>query len=339
MNKNSDITLPAEWHKQRFVQLTWPHEDTDWNPILDEANKCFVNIARAIVRFEDLLIVCSSEQNVRELLKDLDHSKITFVELPTNDTWARDHGGITVLEKGEKVIYDFGFNGWGLKYPANFDNQITSNLYAGAYFGENVSYKSQLGFIFEGGSFESDGRGTLLTTSACLLAENRNYKTKNEIEDFLKETFGLERVLWLNHGYLAGDDTDSHVDMLARFCSENTIAYVKCEDENDEHFEDLLLMEKELKALRKTDGETYDLLPLPMGDPMYDENGERLPVSYANFLIINEAVLLPFYNSSKDEIAKKQLEKVFLDREIIGIDCSVLVRQHGSLHCSTMQFI
>lgn len=339
MNKNSDITLPAEWHKQRFVQLTWPHEDTDWNPILDEANKCFVNIARAIVRFEDLLIVCSSEQNVRELLKDLDHSKITFVELPTNDTWARDHGGITVLEKGEKVIYDFGFNGWGLKYPANFDNQITSNLYVGTYFGENVSYKSQLGFIFEGGSFESDGRGTLLTTSACLLAENRNYKTKNEIEDFLKETFGLERVLWLNHGYLAGDDTDSHVDMLARFCSENTIAYVKCEDENDEHFEDLLLMEKELEALRKTDGETYNLLPLPMGDPMYDENGERLPVSYANFLIINEAVLLPFYNSPKDAIAKKQLEKVFLNREIIGIDCSVLVRQHGSLHCSTMQFI
>jgi agmatine/peptidylarginine deiminase len=332
-------TLPAEWHPQRFVQLTWPHKNTDWAYMLSEANNCFINIAGEIVRFEDLLIVCQSERDVRKLLEGVDQSRITFAELPSNDTWARDHGGITVFENGKKRIYDFGFNGWGLKYPANFDNQITAKLYEKGVFGKDVLYKNQMDFIFEGGSFESDGEGTLMTTSACLLAENRNNKTKSELEEKLKELFGLARVLWIDHGYLAGDDTDSHVDMLARFCSPDIIAYVKCDDENDEHYEELKWMEKELQAFRKPDGTPYQLVPLPMGDASYDENGERLPVSYANFLIMNDAVLLPFYDSPKDETAKKQLEKVFLNRKIIGVNCNALIRQHGSLHCSTMQFV
>ncbi|MDR0371874.1 MAG: agmatine deiminase family protein [Prevotellaceae bacterium] len=332
-------TLPAEWHPQRFVQLTWPHKNTDWAHILNQANDCFTNLAAAIVRFENLLIVCQSKQDVQQLLADIDQSKITFVELPSNDTWARDHGGVTILENGKKLIYDFGFNGWGLKYPANFDNQITAKLYKKGIFGKNVSYNNQLNFILEGGSFESDGQGTLMTTSACLLAENRNNKTKSELEEKLKDLFGLTRILWINHGYLAGDDTDTHVDMLARFCTPDTIAYVKCDDEHDEHHKELERMEKELQTFRQSDGTPYQLLPLPMGDASYDENGERLPVSYANFLIINGAVLLPFYDSPKDEIAKKQLEKVFSNREIIGINCNTLIRQHGSLHCSAMQFV
>jgi agmatine/peptidylarginine deiminase len=189
----------------------------------------------------------------------------------------------------------------------------------------------------EGGSIESDGKGTLLTTSECLLSANRNNTSKIDIEQELKTQFGLKQILWLNHGYLAGDDTDSHVDTLARFCNENTIAYVKCLDSDDEHFDALRKMENELKNFRDLNGNPYNLIPLPMADVII-ENQERLPATYANFLIINGAVLLPTYQSHKDKIAKEQLQKAFPERRIIGIDCTALIKQHGSLHCVTMQY-
>lgn len=149
--------------------------------------------------------------------------------------------------------------------------------------------------------------------------------------------FGLDRVLWLESGYLAGDDTDSHVDTLARFCSEDTIAYVKCTDEDDEHYSELQLMEDELRTFRQINGEPYNLIALPMADEVIWE-GDRLPATYANFLIINGAVLLPFYNSPKDKTAKAALQKAFPEREIVGINCLPLIKQHGSLHCVTMQY-
>ncbi len=334
MNKQ----LPPEWAPQQFVQLTWPHEETDWVDMLDEVNQCFVEIARHIIQYENLLIVCRNAERIRTLLKDIDLNRITFVELPTNDTWARDHGGITVLEDGEKVIYDFAFNGWGKKFEAELDNQITKALYDKQLFGSNVTYRNCLDFVLEGGSFESDGEGTLLTTSTCLLSDNRNDLSKEAVEARLKDYFGLHRVLWLNHGYLAGDDTDSHIDTLARFCDVNTIAYVKCEDERDEHYTELKKMEEELMQFRTVSGALYRLIPLPMADAVY-EAGERLPATYANFLIINGAVLMPTYQSPKDEIALKQLELAFPDRKIIGINCLPLIKQHGSLHCVTMQYV
>jgi agmatine/peptidylarginine deiminase len=160
---------------------------------------------------------------------------------------------------------------------------------------------------------------------------------QREIEDYLKITFDLQKALWLSSGYLAGDDTDSHIDTLARFCDSNTIAYVQCEDPDDEHYEALKRMEEELKTFRTLDNASYQLIPLPMADPVY-EDGQRLPATYANFLIINSAVLVPFYNSEKDQIAQIQLQKAFPDRDIVGIDCRSLIKQHGSLHCVTMQF-
>jgi len=329
--------LPAEWAEQQFVQLTWPHINTDWNYMLDEVNACFVNIAHEIIKREELLIVCQEAETVKELLVNIDLSKITFVELPTNDTWARDHGGIIVFKNERPVVCDFTFNGWGMKFAANYDNQITRHLFEKGVFGEDVTYHDCLDFILEGGSIESDGEGTLLTTTECLLSDNRNNKTKVEIEIKLKELFGLKQILWINHGYLAGDDTDSHVDTLARLCSVDTIAYVKCEDETDEHFEALKKMELELLAFKTLEGKPYLLIPLPMTDAVY-EDGERLPATYANFLIINGAVLLPTYNSPKDEIAKKQLQKAFPNREIVGINCLALIKQNGSLHCVTMQY-
>jgi agmatine/peptidylarginine deiminase len=177
-----------------------------------------------------------------------------------------------------------------------------------------------------------------MTTAECLLSVNRNeYLDRSGIEQHLKTIFGLERVLWLDNGYLAGDDTDSHVDTLARFCSEDTIAYVQCTDETDEHYDELLRMEEELKNFRQMNGNPYQLVPLPMADRVEWE-GERLPATYANFLIMNGAVLVPFYHSPKDDQAQSILQQVFPDREVMGINCLPLIKQHGSLHCVTMQY-
>jgi agmatine deiminase len=335
------IQLPAEWAKQSGVQLTWPHENTDWKEILDEVIPCFVAIAKEVAKRELLLIVCPDRDVVKKQLgNDINYDNVRFVQLETNDTWARDHGAISVFVNNEPYIFDFCFNGWGMKFAANHDNVITRELYKSDVFAPAVGYQNMLHCVLEGGSIESDGKGTILTTAECLLSNNRNeYRSQEELDEYLKMIFGAERVLWLNNGYLAGDDTDSHIDTLARFCSEDTIAYVQCTDKEDEHYEELSLMEEELQAFRTMDGKPYNLIPLPMADCVVDEDDEhRLPGTYANFLIINGAVLLPTYRSEKDELAKAQLQKAFPDREIIGIDCLPLIKQHGSLHCVTMQF-
>ncbi|MDR0829209.1 MAG: agmatine deiminase family protein [Prevotellaceae bacterium] len=349
--------LPAEWEHQSFVQVTFPHENTDWADMLEEAQNCFCEIINAILEFENVLVVADNKLTIDDLQFTIENTrsqivnrqskivnnKLFIVHCSSNDTWARDHAGITVFENDEKIVLDFTFNGWGLKFPANLDNQITNAIFKnsknqnGQSQSSIVNYLDCRNFILEGGSIESDGNGTILTTEKCLLSENRNYLTKVEIEEKFEQYFGTKRVLWLKNGYLAGDDTDSHIDTLARFCTENTIAYVKCENENDEHFTELAAMETELKAFRTIDGKPYNLVALPMADEVLF-NGERLPATYANFLIINGAVLLPTYNSPKDEIAAQILQKIFPDRKIIKINCLPLIKQHGSLHCATMQF-
>lgn len=333
-----NIILPAEWTTQSGIMLTWPHRNTDWAPYLNEVTACFVSIAKEILKREKLIIVTPEIEEVKKAFGDVDYSSVIFREIYSNDSWARDHAPISIVVNEVPYILDFTFNGWGLKFPANYDNQINRKLFSSNTFAPEVGYQDMMHLVLEGGSIESDGKGTLLTTSECLLSPNRNeYRSKEEIEDYLKMIFGLERVLWLNNGYLAGDDTDSHIDTLARFCSEDTIAYVKCEDESDEHFEELQLMEEELKDFRTLDGKPYNLIALPMAEKVYFEE-ERLPATYANFLIINGAILMPEYGSYRDAEAKAQLQKAFPDREIIGIDCLPLIRQHGSLHCVTMQF-
>ena len=331
--------LPAEWAWQSGVQLTWPHEDTDWAGMLDEVERCFTDIAREVARRERLVVVHPHPDEVERKLKDagVQMGNVRFVACPTNDTWARDHGAITMLDSDGPHLLDFTFNGWGLKFASDKDNQITRHLVqAGVLKGV---YTNRLGFGLEGGSIESDGLGTLLTTSQCLLSPNRNGQMNRvEIEEYLRRTFHLQRVLWLEHGYLAGDDTDSHVDTLARFCDAETIAYVRCDNPADEHYEELAQMEAELKALRTADGKPYRLLPLPLPDPIVFE-GERLPATYANFLILNDAVLYPTYaQPEKDAQADGVLRQAFPGREIVGIDCRPLIKQHGSLHCVTMQY-
>lgn len=332
-----NIILPAEWHRQSAVMITWPHANSDWAAILDEVTDCYISLSKEITKRQKLIIVCENKNEVLQHFSDDEKNNITTKQIDSNDTWARDHGPISLFIDNQPAIFDFGFNGWGLKFASNLDNQITTELFDKQLFNENVLYRNKQNFILEGGAIESDGEGTLLTTSQCLLAPNRNQPmTQNEIEDYLIKTFGLKRVLWLNHGYLAGDDTDSHIDTLARLCDTETIAYVACNDKNDEHYEELKKMEEELISFKTIKGKPYKLVPLPMADKVIYE-GLRLPATYANFLIMNDAVLMPEYGTDKDDIAKKQLQIAFPKHEVIGVNCTPLIKQHGSLHCITMQ--
>jgi agmatine/peptidylarginine deiminase len=332
--------FPPEWHPQSAVQLAWPDEFTAWNDMLDEVKAVYADLAREIVKHEKLIIVCHNEAGVRQQLRGIDFGKIIFRTMDYNDTWTRDYGGITLFAGGKPVVCDFVFNGWGMKFAAGLDNLVTRKLAAAETFKKGVEVINMQPFVLEGGSIESDGKGTLMATVECLSSVNRNeYLNKEQLEYHLKDFFGAERILWLKNGYLSGDDTDSHVDTLARFCDEHTIAYVECTDEMDEHYEELNAMEKELKTFQTFDGRPYNLIPLPSADPVTDpEDGTRLPATYANFLIINNAVLMPFYNSEKDETARSRLQDAFPRRKIIGINCRALIRQHGSLHCITMQY-
>ena len=331
--------LPAEWEPQSAVQLTFPHADTDWADILDEVLPCFVEIAETISRYQPVLVVCRDVAATRVLLKNAVPENLLLAECDSNDTWARDHGGITVLDSSTKqqpLLLDFVFNGWGLKFPADKDNLITGRLHEQGIFAAPLQHG---GIVLEGGALESDGKGTLLTTAECLLSPNRNpHLSQERIEAHLKTVFGLDRVLWLHHGYLAGDDTDSHIDTLARLCSPDTIAYVRCPDPTDEHYAALQKMEAELQNFRTASGQPYHLVPLPWPDACFDSDGHRLPATYANFLIINGAVLVPTYAVPQDAAALDIFKTIFPNHDIIGIDCRALILQHGSLHCVTMQY-
>ena len=330
--------LPAEWEIQDGVLMAWPHEGTDWAYMLDDIRPVFAEIIRQITRFERVLLTSPHAASTSDYLSSagVELARVTICEVPNNDTWARDFGPITVIFNNKPTIMDFGFNGWGLKFPADLDNLISKRL---KKLGHLLPNLNTIGLIMEGGSIESDGLGTILTTAECLLSPNRNPQLdRSEVEQALASLVGAKRVLWLNHGALTGDDTDSHVDTLARMCPGNTIVYQSCDNPLDEHFEPLKLMERELKTFVAPDGSPYRLVPLPLPKACFDEQAHRLPATYANFLIINGAVLVPSYRDSEnDSVALERIAQVFPGREIIGIDCQPLLEQHGSLHCVTMQ--
>ena len=328
----------AEWEPQSMVQLTWPHKDTDWAPILPEITAVYEEMAREISKREALLVVAPKDSGLTT--SSISHHPSSIIHLPTNDTWARDHGFITVEDTSDIrhqasdiKLLDFQFNGWGEKFEAKLDNAINKHLYEQGLVKGN--YEDHLDFVLEGGSIESDGKGTIFTTTCCLMAPHRNQPlTQTQIEERLKAYLGAERVVWLNHGSLIGDDTDGHIDTLARICPNDTIVYTG----GDADHPDLALMEEELKALRTLEGKPYRLLKLPLPRPIYDD-GDRLPATYANYLIINGAVLVPTYaQPDLDAEAMRIIGEAFPDREIIGIDCRAVIKQHGSLHCCTMQY-
>jgi len=336
--------LPAEWAPQSAVMLTWPHQNIAGAGHLEQTGPVFMAIARTVLRFESVLISCEDPEQARRLQEHLNHyvetAGVAFrarvLVAPSNDSWARDHGPLTVFTHQGSRLIDFSFNARGNKFPWDKDNVLNNRLLsAGAFDGSALQ---SVEFILEGGAIDTDGEGTLLTTSQCLLSPSRNPDySRSAMETLMGQLLGIHRVLWLNHGYLAGDDTDSHIDVLARFCAPNHICYVACPDESDEHYGALSAMAEGLREFRQANGEPYRLTPLPWPDAVRDEKGQRLPATYANFLIINGAVLLPVYGVPQDTAAIVTVQTLFPDREIVAIPCRPLLQQGGSLHRVTMQ--
>ncbi|MDD2905740.1 MAG: agmatine deiminase family protein [Sulfurimonas sp.] len=321
--------LIAEFEEQSFTQIIFPPKESDWSEYLKEAEENFVDIINAIIKYQKCLVVCDDLYRMESRFEI--HENLYLVEQTTNDSWARDCSALCVQNGDDIELLDFTFTGWGSKFEARKDNAMSRAI------AKNYSKPLKtIDLILEGGGVESDGAGTILTTSECMLNPNRNVDyTKEQTNAILKESFGATKILYLNHGYLAGDDTDSHIDTLARIISKDAIMYVKCDDTEDEHYEELRLMEKELEVISKEEG--FKLIALPMSSPVYFE-GERLPATYANFLFVNGAVLVPVYGVKEDAQALTIFRETFPQRDIVAIDCRVLIRQHGSLHCVTMNF-
>ncbi len=341
MQKDLKVVMPAEWEKQRVVLLSFPHEETDWHDpdnaaALEASLSPFIRIAQAIAYGEAVYIICKDKEKISKMFCST--RNMTFIEIPTNDTWIRDYGYISIKENDEAKLLDFTFDGWGGKFEASLDNAVNTALHKKGYLG--TTPLEQIDFVLEGGSIESDGDGTILTTSTCLCNPNRNGGLgKQEIEEKLRTYLGAQRVLWLDHGYLSGDDTDSHIDTLARFVNKTTIMYVKCEDKEDEHYEALQQMEIQLQGFTTAEGEPYTLIPLPMCEAKYNDEQKRLPATYANFLITNDALIYPTYDDKNDTKVGEIFKEVFPGREIIPVNCLKLIEQGGSLHCSTMQIV
>jgi agmatine deiminase len=330
--------LPAEWEAQDGVLLAWPHAATLWRPYLDVAQATIATIIAHISRHERVIVAAADPKATADALQraGTNVDRVSCYAIPCNDIWARDFGPITVIEDGRPVLLDFVFNGWGGKYAADLDDQATRRLHEARALGPTPL--RTVDFVLEGGGIETDGQGTILTTQSCLLNPNRaSNRRAPGAEETLKLQLGAHRVLWLRHGCLAGDDTDGHVDMLARFAPDDTIVHVACDDPRDEHFAPLAAMIAELRAFRTPAGAPYRLIPLPWPSPKFDIAERRLPASYANFLVINGAVLVPTYRDPQDPRALDAVRSAFPGRTVIGVDASTLILQHGSLHCVTMQ--
>lgn len=343
MHSHDNIYYPAEWEPQSAMQLTWPHAATDWQPYYYQITATFLELARCIAEREKLIIAAQEPDEVKALLySQLSEAQLRNISIyyaPTNDTWARDHAFISLLDHdtGTRYLEDFRFNGWGEKFSSQKDNSINDCL----FFQKAISgiLENHNDFVLEGGSIESDGHGTILTTTSCLMAPHRNQPLSSiQIESRLKQWLHSERILWVDHGNLMGDDTDGHIDTIVRFAPDDTLLYIRCSNPYDPQYEDFRLLEEQLKSFRTIDGRSYRLLPLPMPDAIYD--GEtRLPATYANFVIINGAVIVPTYRQKdKDEVALGIIGDAFPGREILPVDATTVVRQHGSLHCLTMQY-
>ncbi len=322
--------------------LTWPHADSDWRELLPVVEPVFLRIATEVARREMLLVNCFDEQIATRIRANLreqgvpDQNLITFT-VASDDTWARDHGPVTRLRDGRPELLNFVFNGWGNKYSAEHDNAITRHLGDAGVFGNTPVIG--LDMVLEGGSIDSDGDGTLLTTRRCLMHPERNPELDVQaVEQRLRDLLGVKRILWLENSELEGDDTDGHIDMLARFVGAEHIVYQQCTEPGYSAFTSMESMETELQALRTAFGKPYRLTPLPWPSPKHGEAGERLPASYANFLIINGAVLMSSYDDAQDDVAAALLQQCFPDRDLVKIPCLPLIQQFGSLHCVTMQF-
>jgi len=330
--------LPAEWEAQAGVLLAWPHADTDWAERLDAVESTYVALVAAIVRFEPA-IVCVADARLREHAQarlraaGVDLARVRFVEIEYDDTWLRDSGPITLSDGKHFRLTDFRFTGWGGKFEASRDDQLVEGLIERGVFA-NAGHR-RIDWALEGGGIESDGQGTILTTWRCLVQRHPD-ESREQMTATLRDGLAASRVLWLDHGYLEGDDTDAHIDTLARLAPNDGIVYQACDDAGDSHYAELQAMAAELAALRTDDGRAYTLHALPWAQPVLDE-GRRLAASYANYLIVNGAVLIPAYGDPADALAAQVIAAAHPGREVVPVPCRPLIWQNGSLHCVTMQ--
>ncbi|MGM0449797.1 MAG: agmatine deiminase family protein [Pseudomonadota bacterium] len=333
--------LAAEWAPQGAILMAWPQPDSDWSDLPDHAEPTFTAIARAILLEQDLILcVRNSAQSSdmdEKLVSKNDRGRLFTVVVPTNDTWARDFGPLTLTDGSTHRLLDTTFNGWGNKFPSDKDNRVNQAIHEAGALGILPLESDPL--VVEGGALETDGDGTLLVNRPCVLNPNRGNPepTTERMSQWFSERLGAEHILWLDHGHLEGDDTDGHIDTLARFVDPSHIVYQNCDDPNDRHYTELQAMAQELAELKDPRGQPYHLTALPWPDPVYDDQGDRLPATYANFLITNQSVLVPCYDLPQDGEACRVLAECFPERRIQGIQCRPLIHQGGSLHCLTMQ--
>lgn len=334
----SSVRLPAEWEPQSAVLIAWPHAGTDWAERLAQVEETYIALVAAIVRFEPV-VICVVDDDVEAYARArlasarVDMQQVRFVAAPYDDTWLRDSGPLTLRDGGEFRLLDFRFTGWGGKFESGQDDRLVEHLDTVRLF--RNSTRQAIDFALEGGAIDTDGAGTLLTTWQCL-HERHPTATREQLSAWLSDWLQQDRVLWLEHGALEGDDTDAHIDTLARFAPSDAIVFQACDDPDDSHYAGLQAMADEIAALRTADGQPYRQFPLPWARPILDK-GRRLAASYANFLVINGAVLIPVYDDPADAGAQAVLGEVFPDREIVPVPCRPLIWQNGSLHCITMQ--
>lgn len=334
-----DIRFIAEWERCGAILMALPSENTDWGYILEEALDQYRRLVRAFAENGERVILLANDREAAEKVIGTDIlDSVSIVEMDYNDTWTRDYGPLTVIKHGDFRALDFGFNAWGLKFAADKDNLVNLHLAQKQILNPEI-YRNHRNFILEGGSVDSDGQGTVLTTSQCLCSPNRNGGlSKGEVNARLATLLGANHVLWLDYGALAGDDTDSHIDTLARLCPGNTIVYTGCSDPEDAHFEDLLKMKAQLTMFRNAKGDPYNLVELPLPAPVFDEDGQRLPATYANYLVTPRNLFIPVYGNERlDQLACMTMKVVYHDKNIVPVNCRTLLKQHGSLHCATMQ--
>ena len=331
------IRWPAEWAAQDAVLLAWPHEGTDWAENLDQVRACYTALISSLQPHVKVLLLVANDQIGREartaLASRITPGRLRLLEVPYHDTWLRDSGPISLFDESQPVWVDFRFTGWGGKFEASLDDRIVGELVDRSVFAESTH--RPIDWALEGGAIESDGRGSILTTWKCLHLRHPD-QSREQIDAVLCDTLAATRVLWLDHGYLEGDDTDAHIDTLARFAPDDAIVYQACSDPADRHYEELGRMRSELEALRTPEGKPYRLYALPWPKPIIDE-GRRLAASYANYLIVNGAVLVPAYGDEADNEAARIIGLAHPGREIVQIPCRPLIWQNGSLHCVTMQ--
>ncbi|WP_028838281.1 MULTISPECIES: agmatine deiminase family protein [Thermomonas] len=337
------VRFPAEWEPQSAILIAWPHAGTDWADRLGDVEDTYIALVQAITRFQPVLICVADDDvetyaDIRLRSNRVDMARVRFVTVAYDDTWLRDSGPISLREGDGFRLLDFRFTAWGGKFEAGRDDLLVETLAAQGVFGDTP--RERVDFALEGGGIETDGHGTLLTTWHCL-HERHPDASREELTAILSAWLHQDRVLWLDHGALEGDDTDAHIDTLARFAPGDAIVFQACDDQADSHYADLKAMADEIAALRTRDGRPYRLFPLPWARPVLDsgEDGQprRLAASYANFLIVNGAVLMPAYGDAADNAAAAVLAQAFPGREIVQVPCRPLIWQNGSLHCITMQ--